>query len=72
MDRAFAEAAVKPPKVGSNLQAFFLATEMPIQAVLKTISDANARREVEAQYEEFRRTGKVRNTLGEDDKVVRE
>lgn len=72
LDRAFAEAAVKPPKVGSTLQGFFLATEIPIQAVLKTISDANARREVEAQYEEFRRTGKVRNTLGEDDKAVRE
>jgi predicted flap endonuclease-1-like 5' DNA nuclease len=72
LDRAFAASAVKPPKVGSTLQGFFLATEMPIQAVLKTISDANARREVEAQYEEFRRTGKVRNTLGEDDKVVRE
>jgi predicted flap endonuclease-1-like 5' DNA nuclease len=72
LDRAFAEAAVKPPKVGSNLQAFFLATEMPIQAVLKTIADAKTRGEVEAQYEEFRRTGKVRATLGEDDKVVRE
>ena len=72
LDRAFAEAAVKPPKVGSTLQGFFLATEMPIQAVLKAMSDANARREVEAQYEEFRRTGKVRNTLGEDDKAVRE
>ena len=72
LDRAFAEAAVRPPKVGSNLQAFFLATEIPIQAVLNTIDDANARREVEAQYEEFRRTGKVRATLGEDDKVVRE
>ncbi len=30
-----------------------------------------ARREVAAQYEEFRRTGKVRATLGEDDKIVR-
>jgi hypothetical protein len=44
---------------------------MPIQAILKSIDDKTARREVEAQYEEFRRTGKVRSTLGEDDKVVR-
>ena len=71
LDRAFAEAAVKPPKVGSTLQALFLGMEMPIQAVLKTIDDAKARREVEAQYEEFRRTGKVRATLGEDDRAVR-
>ena len=72
LDRAFEEAAVKPPKVGGGLQAFFLALEIPIQAVLKTLDNAAARREVEAQYEEFRRTGKVRGTLGEDDKVVRE
>jgi predicted flap endonuclease-1-like 5' DNA nuclease len=71
LDRAFEEAAVKPPKVGGTLQAFFLALEAPIQTVLKAIDDVGARREVEAQYEEFRRTGKVRNTLGEDDKVVR-
>jgi predicted flap endonuclease-1-like 5' DNA nuclease len=71
LDRAFEEAAVKPPRVGGTLQAFFLALEAPIQAVLKGIDDVNARREVEAQYEEFRRTGKVRATLGEDDKVVR-
>jgi predicted flap endonuclease-1-like 5' DNA nuclease len=71
LDRAFEEAAVKPPKIGGALQAFFLALETPIQAVLKLMDDAAARREVEAQYEEFRRTGKVRNTLGEDDKVVR-
>jgi hypothetical protein len=71
LDRAFEGAAVKPPRIGGGLQAFFLALEMPIQSVLKLIDDAAARKEVEAQYEEFRRTGKVRKTLGEDDKVVR-
>lgn len=71
LDRAFAEAAVKPPYVGRALQAFFLTLEAPIQAVLKLIDDEQSRREVAAQYEEFRRTGKVRTTLGEDDKVVR-
>lgn len=72
LDRAFEEAAVRPPKVGGDLQAFFLALEIPIQAVLKTMDNAAARKEVEAQYAEFQRTGKVRATLGEDDKVVRE
>ncbi|MEZ5960898.1 MAG: DUF4332 domain-containing protein [Hyphomonadaceae bacterium] len=72
LDRAFQEAAVRPPRMGDDLQAFFLALEIPIQAVLKTLDDAASRREVEAQYEEYRRTGKVRTTLGEDDKAVRE
>jgi hypothetical protein len=72
LDRAFEEAAVKPPQINGGLDAFFLTLEMPIQSVLKAMDNAAARREVEAQYEEFRRTGKVRTTLGEDDKVVRE
>ena len=71
LDRAFEEAAVKPPHVLGGLDAFFVALGAPIQSVLKLLDDAQARREVEAQYEEFRRTGKVRSTLGEDDKVVR-
>jgi len=71
LDRAFAEAAVKPPKTLPGLDAFFVALDAPIQSVLKLIDDAASRKEVEAQYEEFRRTGKVRATLGEDDKVVR-
>lgn len=71
LDRAFEDAAVTPPRLFGGLQAFFLALETPIQSVLKLIDDAAARREVAAQYEEWRRTGKVRSTLGEDDKVVR-
>ncbi len=72
LDRAFEEAAVKPPKIIDALQTLLLALDMPIQAVLKGMDDAATRKEVAAQYEEFRRTGKVRATLGEDDKVVRE
>lgn len=72
LDRAFDEAAVTPPKVASDLQALFLTLDTPIQSVLKLLDDASARREVAAQYEEFVRTGKVRSTLGEDDKAVRE
>jgi hypothetical protein len=72
LDRAFEEAAVKPPRVDAGLQTFFLALEAPIQSVLKLMDDAAARREVAAQFEEYRRSGKVRSTLCEDDKVVRE
>ncbi len=72
LERAIEEAAVKAPKSAPSLQAFFLALDAPIQSVLKLLDDAAARKEVEAQYEEFRRTGKVRATLGEDDRAVRE
>lgn len=70
-DRVAAEAQVKPPKVDGGLQAFFLALEAPIQIILKSIGDSKERAYVAAQYEEFRRTGKVRKTLSDDDGVVR-
>ncbi len=72
LDRTFEEAAVRPPRIGGTLQALFLGLQAPIQQILKQIDDAETRKEVAAQYEEFRRTGKVRSTLGEDDRVVRE
>ncbi len=72
LERAIEEAAVEAPKSASDLQAFFLALDAPIQSVLKLLDDSASRKEVEAQYEEFRRTGKVRATLGDDDKAVRE
>lgn len=71
LDRAFEDAGVRPPKVGTTLDAFFLALDAPIQTVLKAMEDGEAKKLVAAQYEEFRRTGKVRATLCEDDKDVR-
>jgi hypothetical protein len=71
LDRAFEEAAERPPRVGGALQAFFLALEAPIQSVLKAVDDEKSRKLVAAQYEEFRRTGKVRATLCDDDRDVR-
>jgi predicted flap endonuclease-1-like 5' DNA nuclease len=70
--QSFAEAQMRPPLVSTNLDLVFTAMSAPIGAVLAKIDDVKARAEVQAQYEEFRRTGKVRATLGEDDKVVRQ
>jgi predicted flap endonuclease-1-like 5' DNA nuclease len=70
--QSFAEAQMRPPLVSTNLDIVFAAMAAPIGAVLAKIDDVKARAEVQAQYEEFRRTGKVRATLGDDDKVVRQ
>jgi len=71
LDRLAAEAAVKPPKVDGGLQALFMTLETPIQKVLSAIADSQERAYVAAQFEEFRKTGKVRQTLSEDDATVR-
>jgi len=72
LDRAFAEAAVAPPKTNLTLATVFAVMAVPIRAVLKTIGDVQERLLVAKMYEEFRTTGKLRDTLSEDDKIVRE
>ncbi|MBP6013610.1 MAG: DUF4332 domain-containing protein [Alphaproteobacteria bacterium] len=71
-ERAFAEAAVAPPKVSLTLDTFFAAMKVPVNAVLKQIANAGERMLVARMYEEFQKTGKLRATLPDDDKVVRE
>jgi predicted flap endonuclease-1-like 5' DNA nuclease len=72
LERAFAEAAVGPPKVSLALDTLLAVMKLPLNAVLKRIADAGERMMVARQYEEFCKTGKLRTTLSEDDRIVRE
>lgn len=69
--RAFAEAAVKPPKVDLDLPGYFAAMDIPIRRITKRMADAKDRKTVEAMYAEFVETGKVIKTLPDDDKKIR-
>jgi predicted flap endonuclease-1-like 5' DNA nuclease len=71
LERAFAEAAVAPPKVNLTLDTIFAALKVPVNAVLKVIDNVQERALVASMYEEFQKTGKLRATLQEDDKTVR-
>ena len=69
--RAFAEAAVKPPKVDLDLPGYFAALDIPIRRITKRMADNKDRKTVEAMYAEFVETGKVIKTLPDDDKRIR-
>lgn len=71
LERAFAEAAVVPPKVGLTLDTIIAAIKAPIQKILAALDNEKDRDLVRAMYNEYRRTGKVRETLPEDDRLVR-
>jgi predicted flap endonuclease-1-like 5' DNA nuclease len=71
LDRAIAESKAEPPRVSLTLDTVFAVLSQPIHLALKAIDNAAERRIVAAQYEEFRKTGKVRETLSEDDRIVR-
>jgi predicted flap endonuclease-1-like 5' DNA nuclease len=71
LDRAIGEAAVAAPTTSLALDGLGIALATPVRAFSRRVEDAAERRIVGSQYAEFRRTGKVRETLSEDDKVVR-
>ncbi|MBI1359717.1 MAG: DUF4332 domain-containing protein [Alphaproteobacteria bacterium] len=71
INRAIVESRARPPKTSLMLSTLFVGMKTPLHSVLKKLDHEADRKVVAAQYEEYRRTGKVRETLGEDDKIVR-
>ncbi len=72
LDRAIAEAGVRPPEVNLTLDAAAAIASMPRKWMLSRIENAAEMRVIEAMYDELKATGKVDLTLPEDDKVVRD
>jgi hypothetical protein len=72
LERAFAEAAVEPPRVENTLAGFFAALTTPLRWVTNQMHDLHQRLVVEAIYDEYQRTGKVQENLPEDERVVRQ
>ena len=71
MDKAIAESKAEAPKSNLAIATLITGIKKPLHLLLKNLDHQEDRKVVEAQYKEFTRTGKVRETLGEDDKVVR-
>ena len=72
LDRAIAEAAVKPPEVPLALDTLLATLAIPRQMLLKRIADAGDRRQVELMYDELKATGRVVDNLPPDDRTVRD
>ena len=71
LERAFMEAAVLPPRVGLTFDTLLAALAMPGRKLAAMLANEKERDLVRAMYREFRMTGKVRDTLPEDDRMVR-
>jgi predicted flap endonuclease-1-like 5' DNA nuclease len=72
LDRAFVEAGVTPPAANPSLESLFAVLDLPIAWVTRNLGDARERGLVEAQYQEWSRTGQVERTLTEDVRSVRD
>ncbi len=72
LDRAIAEAKTAAPKVNLVLDTVAIVANTPVRVVAKRVEDVREGELVGKQFTEFRKTGKVRATLGDDDKAVRQ
>lgn len=72
LDRAIAEAAVRPPVVDLTGDVMASLVRVPLNRMQAHFENAADRRAVEAMYDELRATGRVENALGEDERVVRD
>lgn len=72
LDRAFAEANVKPPQINLTLKAIVSTFKIPLRWVTNKMEDAAERKTVQAIYDELQQTGTVEKNLPEDDRVIRD
>lgn len=72
MDRALEEAQASLPATNLTLQSVIATLSIPINWVTKKLTDAKERKLVEAIYREYQQTGKVVESLSEDDSRLRE
>jgi len=71
LDKAIEEARAEAPRVNLIMDTVGVWATVPGRAIAKRAADVEERGLIEAQYTEYRRTGKVRETLSEDDRIVR-
>lgn len=71
LDRAIEESGAQAPSVSLIGDTVAIALAVPVNAVAAAVEDRGERAIVAKQYAEFRRTGKVRETLSDDDRAVR-
>lgn len=67
LDRIIVETGAVPPSTNISLLGVMAQLTVPIFWVTRKLKDAKERAVVEAMYQEFQRTGKVIDTLPEDD-----
>jgi predicted flap endonuclease-1-like 5' DNA nuclease len=71
LDRAIAESKAEAPQVSLVLDTIGIVANTPVRAISKRVAAVAEMDLIAEQHQEFRKTGKVRETLGDDDKAVR-
>ena len=71
LEKAINEAGVFVPSVHVSLPALLATASIPMKFITNRMGDAKERAQVEAMFLEYKQTGKVLETMPEDDRTVR-
>ncbi len=71
LDRAIAESKAEAPQVSLLLDTIGIVANTPVRVISKRVDAVAEMNLIAGQHQEFRKTGKVRETLGDDDRAVR-
>lgn len=72
LDAAISEAGVAAPPVTLTAETFLAMTQIPRKFIEKRLTNAEDRKLVAAIYDELMTTGKVENSLSDDDRTIRD
>ena len=72
LDAAISEAGVVAPDVTLTAETFLAMTQIPRKFIEKRLTNEEDRKLVAAIYDELKTTGRVENSLSEDDRTIRD
>jgi hypothetical protein len=72
LDAAISEASVAAPDVTLTAETFLAMTQIPRKFIEKRLTNEEDRKLVAAIYDELKTTGRVENSLSEDDRTIRD
>ncbi|AGK58769.1 hypothetical protein HYPDE_35488 [Hyphomicrobium denitrificans 1NES1] len=72
LDAAISESGVAAPDVSLTAETFLAMTQIPRKFIEKRLTNEEDRKLVAAIYDELKTTGRVENSLSEDDRTIRD
>ena len=72
LDRAVAESGVAAPQVSLSVDTVLATLKIPQKWLEKKLTNAEDRKIVQAMYDELKATGRVDQTLTQDDRTIRD
>jgi hypothetical protein len=72
LDAAISEAGVAVPDVTLTAETFLAMTQIPRKFIEKRLTNEEDRKLVAAIYDELKTTGRVENSLSDDDRTIRD